>query len=147
MDSDLVALTSAAATALIKLLVTDGWQKIKTTLGVLWRRSRMSRSDAVEAELEQARTDIIEAYRTDPEQGRQVELGHIEEWQGRLRRLVVTNPDMVEHLRRWLDDELTPALTAAPDTGQKVTVVLDGRASGRGRVYQVGQGDQHINER
>ncbi|MFE6837124.1 hypothetical protein ACFVFI_20105 [Streptomyces sp. NPDC057705] len=58
------------------------------------------------------------------------------EWQGRLRRLLAARPELVEDLRRLID-EWSPLSGTAPVVTQHAT------ASGSARIYQAGR-DQHI---
>lgn len=144
MDPQLVALASTAAGTAMTLLVTDGWQQVTTGLGALWRRVHPpDRADAVEAELVQAREEILAAG---AEQAPLVEEAVAAEWQGRLRRLLATHPELAVELRHLIDEQWTPAL---PSGARSWTggVTMRGTASESGRVYQVGQGEQHITER
>ena len=107
VDPELAELTSAAAIAATKLLVTDGWEAVKNALVSLWRRAHPDRADRVDADLAQARADLVADGRTETESLQQALAA---EWQGRLRGLLMANPELAGELRRILDGEFRPAL-------------------------------------
>lgn len=147
VDAELVALANTAGTTIVTLLATDAWEKAKYAIGALWRGELPDRTEAVEAELADARSKLVAARTARDEAREHVLVGELAaEWQGRLRRLLTARPEVAAQLRRLLDEELTPAL---PPAGQMSTgnVEMRAKASGHGRVYQVGQGSQHITER
>jgi hypothetical protein len=143
VDAELLTLANTAGTTLVTLLATDAWEKSKSAVGALWRRVHPERAEAVQAELVEARAEVL-AARADGDDAVGSEL--VTEWRRRLRRLLTADPTVAAELRRLLDEELTPALSA---TGQTWAGNVDMRAeaSGNARVYQVGQGTQHITER
>ncbi|MEV6202115.1 hypothetical protein AB0M64_19370 [Streptomyces sp. NPDC051771] len=133
MDAELAVLAGTAGTTLVSLLTTEAWQRVGDGITSLWRRAEPERAEAISAELEATRTDLLaarEAGDTDTDG----ELGL--EWQGRIRRLLVAHPEEAAMLRSLLD-ELGPALPGTPAVTQHAT------ASGHARVYQAGR-DQHI---
>ena len=138
-----MALVVTAANTAVTLLVTDGWQRVSTGLGDLWRQAQPNRASAVEAELLEARDQIVAARAAGPAQSREIEEALVDEWQARLRRLLAANPELVAELRRLVNDEWTPALPAQ-SRAWAGDVTMHATASGQGRVYQVGQGEQHI---
>src|SRR5213080_4566391 len=99
VDPELAELTSAAAIAATKLLVTDGWEAVKNALVSLWRRAH--------PDLAEARADLVADGRTETESLQQALAA---EWQGRLRGLLMANPELAGELRRILDGEFRPAL-------------------------------------
>ena len=122
------------------LLVTDGWRQVTTGMGALWRRVHPAeRGDAIEADLTEARDELLAARTTDAGEALTAE------WQARLRRLLATHPELAAELRRLLDEEWTPALPAGTRSWAGA-VTMHATASGHGRTYQVGQGEQHIHE-
>jgi len=143
VDAALAALASTAGTTVVTLLATDAWQRAKAGMGALWRRVYPDRAQVIEAELVEAREEVVAARAAGDDAVEQALVG---EWQGRLRRLLAAHPDLAVELRRLLDEELAPALPAG---GQSWTGDVDMRAeaSGHGRVYQVGQGEMTIGER
>ncbi|MFE2376853.1 hypothetical protein [Streptomyces sp. NPDC059398] len=139
MDPELTALTSTAATTVVQLLATEGWERAQAAVTGLWRRLHPERADTVSAELEESRSQVLAARRTgDGEAERDV----VGAWQGRLRSLLLSHPEVAVELRRLLADELEPALAA---TTQTTSTTMSARASGHARVYQAGR-DQHITE-
>ncbi|MEU2243537.1 hypothetical protein ABZ572_29470 [Streptomyces sp. NPDC018338] len=136
MDAELAVLAGTAGTTLVTLLTTEAWQRVSDGITSLWRRAEPERAEAISAELEVTRTDLLAAQAGgDVESGS--ELGA--EWQGRIRRLLVTHPEEAAALRAILDD-LRPITPDAPSVTQHAT------ASGHARVYQAGR-DQHIDQR
>ncbi|MET8469062.1 hypothetical protein ABZY90_00310 [Streptomyces sp. NPDC006422] len=138
MDPEIVALAGTAGTTLIGLLTTEAWQRARDGVAALWRRAEPARADAISAELEITRADLL-AAQSDGDTDSPTELGA--EWQGRIRRLLVAHPEEAQALRA-LVDELRPLV---PDV-TSVTVTQHATASGHARVYQAGR-DQHIDGR
>ncbi|WP_422733080.1 hypothetical protein ACN26Y_18005 [Micromonospora sp. WMMD558] len=143
MDAELLALANTAGATVVTLLATDAWETAKSAVGSLWQRVHPERAEAVQAELVEARAEVVAARAAGHDE---VEPELVREWQRRLRRLLAADPSVAAELLRLLDEELTQAL---PVTGQAWTgdVAMRAEASGHGRVYQVGQGALHVNER
>lgn len=139
MDVQLAELASTAASTVVKALATDAWEQMKSALGSLWRRVHADRAETVEAELVEARAELLAARDNGDDQ---IESGLIGEWAGRLRRLLVANPDLVVELRAIV--AALPSTPAAVD-GQSGQVEMRALASGQGRVYQAGR-DMHIGD-
>lgn len=142
MDAELVTLAGTAASTVVTLLVTDGWEKAVAAMGELWRRVHPDRAAAVEADLADARTEILS---TPESRAARAERALVTEWQARIGRLLSADPALAGELRRILDTDLRPALPAdAPTwTGD---VRMSAHAQDQARIYQVGQGSQHITE-
>jgi hypothetical protein len=138
VDVDLTALTSTAATTVVKLLATAAWEQATSAVGGLWRRVHPDRAKTVQAELEDSRTEVLAARQVGDDQVEQALVG---EWQGRLRRLVAADPQLADHLRRVVA-ELRSALADA-DPQQAATITMQATAFGKGRVNQAGR-DLHV---
>lgn len=138
MEPELIALASTAATTVVARLATEGWEQARRGVVALWRRAHPERAETVEAELTEARAELLSARGAGDEQ---TERALAEEWQGRIRRLLTAAPQLAGELRS-LVEELTPDTAAGPGAAQ---VRMTARASGHGRVYQAGR-DQHITE-
>ncbi|MEB8343816.1 hypothetical protein [Streptomyces endophyticus] len=136
MDPEIVALAGTAGTTLVGLLTTEAWQRARDGVAALWHRAEPARADAISAELEVTRTDLL-AAQSDGDTESRDELGA--EWQGRIRRLLAAHPEEARALRA-LVDELRPL---APDV---TSVTQQATASGHARVYQAGR-DQHFDRR
>ena len=140
MDPELSSLASTAATAVVQLLTTESWERLKSALGTLWSRSHPGREAALELQLDDSRAEVMAAG-DDVEQVR-AELAA--EWQGRLRRLLAADPEIADELRRVLNEQLSPALQEqVPD---KSDITIHAVVSGRGRAYQAGH-DMNVTER
>ncbi|MGI5469709.1 hypothetical protein [Streptomyces sp. CA-132043] len=137
MDPEIATLAGTAGTTLVTLMATEAWQGVRDGVVGLWRRARPDRADAVSAELEAAREDLL-AARDSADEETEEELRR--DWQGRIRRLLAARPDVADDLRALLDEVSPGAAPAAPVITQHAT------ASGSARVYQAGR-DQHIHER
>jgi hypothetical protein len=132
----------AAGTALVGAIATDAWQGARTGLVELWRRVHPEQADAVDAELTASRAEVLAARAAGEAD---VEQALAADWQLRIQALLRAKPAVAVELRRLLDEQLTPALTA--DERSRIgTLVMKAEASGDGRVYQAGR-DQHITER
>lgn len=105
----------------------------------LWRRFQPARAESIGEELEAGRADLLLAREAGDAES-EAEL--TAEWQGRLRRFLLAQPEAAEELRRVLD-ELQPQ---APGDAGPEQMRMQARASGSARIYQAGR-DQHITER
>ncbi len=138
MDAELVALASSTATTVVGLMATDGWEQAKRAGAALWRRSRPGEAETVEAELGEARAQLLTA-RQAGDGGAEVEVDLTAEWRSRLRRLLAADPALERDLRELLD-ELRPL---TPEAGPAGRVEMHGTASDNARLYMSG-GDMHI---
>lgn len=138
MDPELTALTSTAAATVVKLLATEAWERAMGAVGGLWRRVHPERAETVQAELADSRTEVLAARQAGDEQ---VEQGLVSEWQGRLRRLLAADPQLVDELR-WVVAELRSALADA-DPRQNTTITMQATTFGDSRVNQAGH-DLHV---
>jgi hypothetical protein len=140
MNSDLSSLASTAATTIVQLLTTEGWERLKSALSPTFRGSRPGAEAALNAQLDDSHAELIAAG----EDLDQVQEELTAEWRGRVRRLLAADPAIAVELRRLLDEELGPALSEAyPD---RPNISMSAVASGKGRVYQAGR-DITITER
>ncbi|MEU2899248.1 hypothetical protein AB0O72_15775 [Streptomyces sp. NPDC088106] len=139
MDPEIAALAGTAGTTVVTLMVTSGWESARDGMVALWRRFQPARAESVGEELEAGREDLLLARQAGDAEA-EAEL--TAEWQGRLRRFLLTRPEAAAELRRVLD-ELNPSPPEEPGTRR---THLQARASGSARVYQAGR-DQHITER
>lgn len=138
MDLELAALMTTAATTLVELLTTDGWQRVKSAAGALWRRAHPERVEMIEAELGETRTAMLCARRAGDEQSEQA---LISEWHSRLRRLVAVDPSVVDELRRLVKEWESSGSTGGDTCIGRVN--MRARATGHSRVTMAGR-DIHI---
>jgi hypothetical protein len=101
----------------VQLLTTAAWERATSVVGGLWRRVHPERAETVQAELADSRAEVLAARQAGDEQVEQALIG---EWQGRLRRLVAADPQLVDELRRVVA-ELRSALADA-DSQQGATI-------------------------
>lgn len=142
MTPELAALAVSASTQVVALLATDAWKATKAAVGSVWRRVHPERAELVEAELTEARAEVVAARAAGDTHSEQALAG---EWQGRLRRLFAADAEAATELLRALD-ELAGQLPEA-ERVQIGNIRMSATATGHGRTYQVGQGSQHITER
>ena len=117
MDTELAELSTAAATALVQSLTTDGWRATRDAVVSLWRRMPPEQADAVDADLTQHRGLLIAG-----EDGTASRL--TAEWTGRLHGLAAADPGVI------------PALRQLTGPG---TITVKARVSGHGRVIVAGR--------
>ncbi|MFN2495474.1 MAG: hypothetical protein ABR608_06155 [Pseudonocardiaceae bacterium] len=142
MNPELAALAASAGTQVVALLATDAWEATKAAVGSVWRRVHPERAELVDAELVEARAEVVAARAAGDMQGEQALAG---EWQGRLRRLFAADAEAATELLRALD-KLAGQLPDA-ERVQIGKIGMRATATSHGRTYQVGQGSQHITER
>ncbi|MCC9707086.1 hypothetical protein E4N62_18515 [Streptomyces sp. MNU76] len=141
MDPQLTVMAQTASATVVALMATDVWQHTRDGVVALWRRVRPGQADEVGNELEVTRAEILAARQDGDTLGEQALAG---EWQGRLRRLLIADPDIAQELLRVLEE--SRALLPAGQEVQAPVVHMRAEVSGSGRVYQAGR-DQHITER
>lgn len=139
MDPEIAALAGTAGTAVVTLMVTTAWDSTRDGMVALWRRFQPSRAESIGEELEAGREDLLLARQAGDTES-EAEL--TAEWQGRVRRFLLAQPEAADALRGILD-ELDPSLPGRPGTER---IHLQAHASGSARVYQAGR-DQRITER
>jgi hypothetical protein len=139
MGPEIAELARNAGTTVVTLMATQAWESARDGVVALWQRFQPARSESVGSELEATREDLLLA-RESGDADTEAEL--TAEWQARVRRLLLAQPEVADELRRILA-ELSPEL---PRQQPSVEVRLRAEVSGSGRVYQAGR-DQHITER
>ncbi|MGO4748598.1 hypothetical protein AB4212_08185 [Streptomyces sp. 2MCAF27] len=92
MNPEMVALAGTAGTTLVTILTTEARQSVREGFTSLWRRAQPDRADAISAELEATRSDLLTAQVNG---------------EGRIRRLLMAHPEEMEALRTLLN-ELAP---------------------------------------
>jgi len=138
LEPEIAALASTAGTTVVTLMATDAWQRTREGIAALWQRVLPERVDTVTAELDATREDLA-AAQSDGDEEVVHELQA--EWQGRIRRLLVSRPEVAEELRLLLDE-----LGGGRDSATGTTITQHATASGQSRIYQAGR-DQRIGDR
>lgn len=136
MERELTALARLAASTLVGGMATARWESAQRAMGELWHRAHPERADTVVAELGEARAEVLAARRNGDEGAERAERDLVAEWQARLRRLLVANPEMVPELQ-CLIDELRPASREQQPPAGNVT--LTANASGNSSVTMSGR--------
>jgi hypothetical protein len=95
MGPDYAALASAAATALVAAMANEGWEGIRSAVVRLWRRANPGRAPHIEAALEHSRQELAGTSESLAEEAKGE---FVAEWQGKLRRLLVAHPELVNEL-------------------------------------------------
>jgi hypothetical protein len=128
-------LVLAAASAVVTAMATDGWQQARAAVAELWRRSRPEHVHAIEADLDDTHAEVV-AARTAGDGA--AEGGLVGDWQRKLRRLLDADPGQGIELRRVLDEELTPLLSAVEQARlqniQNITASASG-ATAQGAMF------------
>lgn len=137
MDTELSTLASTAASTLARVLATDGWERARAGIGTLWRKVHPARADTVEADLTQARSELVAAVQSDLDS---VQRDITEEWRLRLMRLLAADAEIITSLS-VLVCELQNMLPESSATHTSWSA----SATGYGRVYQAGR-DLRVNE-
>jgi hypothetical protein len=128
-------LVSSVTSTVVTAMATDAWQSTRDLVVGWWRRTRPGRVDTVEAELEEARRELIAARQA---RDTATESDLVVEWTARFRRLLREDPELAQAMRQLLADEAGEGARAdAGDVLQKVNVRDHGKAYVAGR-------DQHI---
>lgn len=138
MDQYLLTLAGEAGTAMVALLVGEGWQQARDGFASVWRRYRPQDADEVVRELEASRRTLRSAAGSGDAEARE---GVERDWTLRIARMLGEHPRAAEELRALLAQ-------SAPERPRQTIrggVRLEARASGSARVYQ-SMGDQHITE-
>ncbi len=93
MEAEITELATRGATALVGLMVTEAWARVRPRFAALFGRDR---AEEVSLELDEIQGEIAE----DPESS----TGQTSQWQRRLRLALRNNPDAVAELRSILDE-------------------------------------------
>lgn len=136
MDSELSALAATGATTIVSLMMTDAWERTKQLVSGAFGHKDAQAAEIVAKRLDMSQAELVAAQTSgDPEVVDELTA----EWRGRLRRLLLLDPDAGPALQAALEqfsDELSPV-------NQSYVGRIEGKASGHGRVYQQGQGVQY----
>jgi hypothetical protein len=128
-------LVLAAASAVVTAMATDGWQQAREAVVKLWRRSRPGHVPAIETDLDETRAEVIAARIAGD---RVAEEGLVADWERKLRRLLDADPALGIELRRVLDEELAPLLSAGEQARlvniQNITASAPG-ATAQGAIF------------
>lgn len=136
VDVELTEVATAAATTVVKLLATSGWEQAKNAVTELWRRRHPERAETVEADLADGHAELV---RADDKETAEANL--VTEWNARLQRFGGADPSGVQELRGLLE-ALTPLLTRLRDE-QPGAVSMQATSFGSSRIHQAGR-DMHI---
>ncbi|WBP89805.1 hypothetical protein [Kitasatospora cathayae] len=125
METEIADLATRGATALVGLMVTEAWARVKPRFAALFGRDR---EEEISQELDEIQSEIAEAPEARDAQ--------VPQWQRRLRLLLQNNPEAATQLRQILD-EFTSKSPEQPSTVihnelKDMTV--------HGSVIQVGKG-------
>ncbi|MFI8516384.1 hypothetical protein ACIGEZ_00925 [Streptomyces sp. NPDC085481] len=115
MEAELVALATAGATALVQQMVGDGWERARTRIATFFAARSGADEEAVGAELESARDELLRAARDgDSEAVDEATSEARVEWRARMRRSLLADPRSAGELRRILADLAHDEQSAAP---------------------------------
>ncbi|MET9950884.1 hypothetical protein ABZ135_04950 [Streptomyces sp. NPDC006339] len=134
MEAELVALASAGATALVQQMVGEGWERARTRIAAFFAARSGTDAEAVGADLDAARDDLLRAERTGDQDA--VDTARDEarvEWRARMRRSLLADPRSADELRAILDELGTEP---QPQPGTVINNTLSGDV--HGIAFQVG---------
>ncbi|MEC3994465.1 hypothetical protein VSR01_13365 [Actinacidiphila sp. DG2A-62] len=117
-------------------MATDAWQRTRDGVVAIWRGVHPERAESVADELAQTREELLAARSSDDQQ---TEIELQVEWRGRIRRLLLADPNSAEELRALLND------VSRQHSAGSNPVHMEAHATGHSRVYQAAR-DQHIQE-
>jgi len=126
----------SAGTALVAAIATDAWERARTAVVALWRRTRPDQADVIDEEFADSRRRVLVAREAGDEE---TVRALVSDWQIRLQSLLRHDPSVADELCALLAAELAP-----PAGGFSVGAqTMRAEASGHGRVFHAGR-DQHI---
>lgn len=134
MDADISGLAAAGASAIVGAMATDAWNGAKQGFASLFSRSQPQALNAVAAELEQSREEVLAAG---DEAQDDLRSSQEDQWKARLRMLLITDSAAVDELHKVLD-----VLATSTSGGRGGKVDLKAEVRDFGRVYQQGSGIQ-----
>lgn len=135
MDAELAALTTVAATTIVKLLATQAWQATRDGVAGLWHKVHPDKASRVARDLHEGRDQLLQA--SGQGDSTAVEAALTDEWRGRLTTLVTLTPALAADLHELLDTQLKPALDETrPRTAESIQ--LSATASDHSTVIQAG---------
>ncbi|MDT0413334.1 MULTISPECIES: hypothetical protein [unclassified Streptomyces] len=130
---DVSLLAGEGATALVGLMVADGWTAVRERVARFFSRGDDGAGEVerVEAELEEARQDLVDAG-----EGREIAEEVEAAWRLRFRRALREHPEAAGELRALLD-ELAPerSRTGSGDTYNSVSGTVHGGLVVQGRDF------------
>ncbi|MFJ4435198.1 hypothetical protein [Streptomyces sp. NPDC088923] len=130
---DVSLLAGEGATALVGLMVADGWTAVRERVARFFSRGDgdLGEVERVETDLEEARGELLTAGE-DREVAEDVEAA----WRLRFRRALRAHPEAADELRALLD-ELTPQRdrTGSGDTYNSVSGTVHGGSVVQGRDF------------
>lgn len=103
MDAELAALAEAGAAALVRQMVTDGWEQTRDEFVRIFSRAGAGGTGEVSdlaAELERTHAELVEALENEDTA---TESDVLAAWRFRLRRALQVDPASVAELRELLD--------------------------------------------
>ncbi|WP_405584568.1 hypothetical protein [Streptomyces sp. NBC_01190] len=136
MEAELTALAAAGANSLVQLIVGDAWAATRSRVRALFGRSGPAAAQAVEAELDQTRVELLAATDDGEADGTLAEIeAH---WQARLLLLLRDEPAAADALRALIAHAEQPGTTTVQNTVSGGDI--------RGPVIQTGtiNGDLHF---
>ncbi|MEE1754956.1 hypothetical protein [Streptomyces sp. SP18CS02] len=103
METELMALATAGASALVQQMVSETWEQSRSRLAGFFARRAGADREAVGEELESVRTELLAAGASGDEEARREALAEARtEWRARMRRELRATPDAADELRALL---------------------------------------------
>lgn len=128
-------LALAAASALMTAMATDAWNEVKAGVVSLWRRVYPERVPAIEAELADARNELVVSRQAG---GAEIEEELTADWRRKFQRLTQAHPELIPELRLLEEQWTQLAPAAGPDHSGGTHIEQKAVATRRGTVIQAG---------
>jgi hypothetical protein len=132
METELMTLAASGASAVVGLLAEDAWTAAKERIAALFGRGRTDTDgDAIEAELEESRGELI-AARDASDETVPADIEAL--WRTKLRRLLQQDPDAAEELRALIAEAEQRTAPSAPVTNTITDAEVHGSVVQAGRI-------------
>lgn len=130
---DVATLAALAGNALVKAMVTDGWEGLRHKVARLFGRGRPD--PKIEQRLDASRAQLVEVV---PSELEQVRSAQATQWQARFSDLLDDHPDAEDELRALVDEIRASLPVAAADhsvaAGRDMKMSADHRSVAAGVI-------------
>lgn len=97
MEAEIAEIATRGATALVGLMATEAWARVKPRVAAMFGR----KAESVSEELDETQAELVAAQEGGTEGAARSAQG---EWEPKLRRLLASDPAMVAELQAILDE-------------------------------------------
>jgi hypothetical protein len=136
MDEVLAELATSGARTIVTLMTTDLWHGLRERVVNIFRRGDRRQQEAVVAELEGSRDQIL-ASPQDRRQG--IETREQDRWEARLRIELIEQPEIADLIYSLVEEAKAVGVAVSSDSHN---ISIKASAHDNARVYQQGYGVQ-----